>query len=77
MIIANVHKAKTELSKLIAAALAGEEVVIAKNEEPVVKLIKYEKPKIKSSYGILKGKVWMSDDFNDEDEEINKMFYGE
>jgi hypothetical protein len=23
------------------------------------------------------GKTWISDDFNDEDEEINKLFYGE
>ncbi len=32
---------------------------------------------IKNSYGILKGKVWVSDDFDKEDPEINKMFYGE
>lgn len=77
MIIANVHKAKSDLSALIAAVLAGKDVVIAKNNEPVVQLVKYQKPKVKSSYGILKGKVWMSDDFNDEDPEINKLFYGE
>ena len=29
-----------------------------------------------SSYGILKGKIKISHDFNDEDTEINKMFYG-
>ena len=34
-----VHVAKTTLSKLIEAALAGEEVVIAKGSKPVVKLV--------------------------------------
>ena len=34
-----VHAAKTNLSKLIAAALAGEDVVIAKGDKPVVKLV--------------------------------------
>lgn len=77
MIIANVHQAKSDLSALIAAVLAGKNVVIAKNNEPVVQLVKYKKPIKKSSYGILRGKVWMSDDFNDEDPEINKLFFGE
>ncbi|MEM6742398.1 MAG: type II toxin-antitoxin system prevent-host-death family antitoxin [Pseudomonadota bacterium] len=34
-----VHAAKTQLSKLIDAALAGEEVVIAKGSTPVVRLV--------------------------------------
>jgi prevent-host-death family protein len=33
-----IHAAKTNLSKLIEAALAGEEVVIAKGRTPVVRL---------------------------------------
>ncbi len=74
MIIANIHQAKTELSKLIDHALAGNEVIIAKANIPVVKLVKYKQKEAKNSYGVLKGKVWMSDDFNEEDPKINKMF---
>jgi antitoxin (DNA-binding transcriptional repressor) of toxin-antitoxin stability system len=33
-----VHAAKTNLSKLIEAALAGEEVIIARGDKPVVRL---------------------------------------
>ena len=73
----NIHDAKTNLSSLIAKVLAGEDVVIAKAGKPVAKLVAY-KEKIKPrKFGLWKGKVWMSDDFNDEDEEINKLFYGE
>lgn len=50
-----VHKAKTELSKLIEAALKGEEVVIAKGKEPAVKLVPVEQTRFIS--GILKGIV--------------------
>ena len=39
MIQMTVHAAKTQLSRLIEAALAGEEVVIARGKEPVVQLI--------------------------------------
>ncbi len=34
-----IHVAKTQLSRLIEAALSGEEVVIAKGEKPVVRLV--------------------------------------
>jgi antitoxin (DNA-binding transcriptional repressor) of toxin-antitoxin stability system len=34
-----IHAAKTQLSRLIEAALAGEEVVIAKGDKPVVRLV--------------------------------------
>jgi prevent-host-death family protein len=39
MPISNIHNAKTNLSKLIEAALRGEDVVIAKAGKPVVRLV--------------------------------------
>jgi prevent-host-death family protein len=39
MPISNIHDAKTNLSKLIEAALRGEEVVIAKAGKPVVRIV--------------------------------------
>lgn len=35
----NIHEAKTKLSKLIQAALDGQQVVIAKRNKPVVRLV--------------------------------------
>ena len=77
MQIINIHEAKTNLSKLIEKTAKGEEVIISKAGKPVAKLVSYKeelKPRVP---GLWKGKVWVSDDFDDEDEEINKMFYGE
>jgi prevent-host-death family protein len=34
-----IHAAKTQLSRLIEAALSGEDVVIAKGDKPVVRLV--------------------------------------
>lgn len=56
-----VHKAKSQLSKLIDAALAGEEVVIAKGTKPVVKLVAI--PQSEFKLGILEGKVGSPPDF--------------
>ncbi len=74
MIIANIHKAKTDLSKLIVAALAGEEVVISNNNKPVVDIIKHTK-KPERKPGLFKGQVLLNDDtFDNEDPKINKLF---
>ena len=35
----NIHEAKTHLSRLIRLALEGEEVIIAKRRQPVVRLV--------------------------------------
>lgn len=73
----NVHEAKTNLSQLIEKTLSGEEVIIAKAGKPMVKMVKYEMPLKPRKLGLWKGKVWVSPDFDDEDIEINKLFYGE
>lgn len=71
----NIHQAKTNLSKLIEKTLNGEDVVIAKAGKPVVKIVAYKEKLKPRKFGLLKGKIWVSDDFNDEDPEINKLFY--
>lgn len=57
----NVHTAKTQLSKLIEAALRGEEVIIARGNEPVVKIVPIKKQGFK--IGILEGKLGTIPDF--------------
>ena len=37
--LVNVHEAKSQLSRLIAAAEAGDDVVIARNGKPAVRLV--------------------------------------
>lgn len=55
----------------------GKEVVIAKAGKPVAKLVAYKEKKKPRKFGLWKGKVFVPDNFDDEDEEINKLFYGE
>jgi prevent-host-death family protein len=50
-----VHAAKTHLSKLIEAALAGEDVVIARGDKPVVRLVPI--PQGRFRIGILEGEA--------------------
>jgi prevent-host-death family protein len=75
----NVHHAKTNLSKLIAAVESGEEVIIARAGKPAVKLVMVTPP-VRKSRKFLRGsgigKVWMAPDaFSPEtDLEIQKLF---
>ena len=75
----NVHHAKTNLSKLIAAVESGEEVIIARNGKPAVKLVMVPPPIRKSRKHMLGtgiGKIWMAEDaFSPEtDKLIEDMF---
>lgn len=66
MKISNIHEAKSQLSKLIESALAGEEIIIAKAGKPLVKLVPYQKPQESRKPGGWEGKVVIGDDFDDE-----------
>jgi prevent-host-death family protein len=57
----NVHTAKSQLSKLIDAALAGEEVIIAKGSKPVVRLVPI--PQTSFRFGGLEGQLGPGPDF--------------
>lgn len=74
--IINVSKAKENLSKLVDMVCLGEKVIIAKNNLPLVELVVH-KPKEKRRLGLLKGRIEIPDDFNDESSEVNDMFYGD
>lgn len=52
-----VHQAKTNLSKLIAEAEEGKEVVIARGKKPVAKLVPIAPKDKNRGYGLWKGKL--------------------
>jgi antitoxin (DNA-binding transcriptional repressor) of toxin-antitoxin stability system len=62
MTTVSVHEAKTHLSRLIERVLAGEEVVIARNKEPVVRLVREGPRKKKPIFGAMKDQLVDVDD---------------
>ena len=62
MITANVHEAKTNLSRLLVQVEAGEEVVIARNGKPVARLVSWT-PKRRPQPDVLKGLINIEDSF--------------
>jgi prevent-host-death family protein len=60
--IVTIHVAKTNLSRLVARAEAGEEIVIARGRKPVAKLVPIA-PKPKRVWGALRGKIAIGPEF--------------
>lgn len=62
-----ISEAKTQLSKLIAAAERGEEISIRRGGKLVVRLVPVDAPSgtKPSPVGALKGKTWMADDWDE------------
>jgi prevent-host-death family protein len=63
MEIVNIHAAKTHLSKLIEKACSGEEIVIARNSEPVVRLVPVHRPEPQREFGALRGRLAIPEEF--------------
>lgn len=59
-----VHEAKTHFSKLLDKALAGEEVVVTRSGEPLVRLVPVQRRK-KPNPGWAAGTVTLPEDFDD------------
>ena len=63
MKIVGIHEAKTNLSRLIKAAGKGEEIIIARGKDPVVRLVPLPARKGRRKLGILKGKLVVGPEF--------------
>jgi prevent-host-death family protein len=58
--VVNIHDAKAHLSRLIQEALDGEEIVIAHDNEPLVRLVLVQSARPQRSLGWAKGQVTMA-----------------
>ena len=60
----NVAEAKARLSELVKKAVAGEEIVIAKDNAPLLKLVPLAPAGGRRQPGTAKGRIWMAPDFD-------------
>lgn len=71
----NVYEAKARFSELIDRAAGGEEIVVAKAGKPVARIVPLPPARPRRVPGLLKGKIWVADDFDDPlPPEIQKYF---
>ena len=71
---ANIHEAKTQLSRLIEDAIRGEDVVISKAGKPVVRLVPVRSGDKPRKGGQWKGRVKIAADFEELPPDIGSAF---
>ncbi len=62
--IVNIYEAKTNFSRLVELAAAGEEIVIAKAGKPLARLVPLRDGKGPRKPGCLEGRIKIADDFD-------------
>lgn len=72
----NLHYAKTHLSRLVDAAIAGEEVVIARAGTPLVRLSPVQAAKAPRVLGRDRGRIVIREDFDEPMPDLEELFYG-
>jgi prevent-host-death family protein len=60
-----IHEAKTNFSKLVKQAAAGDEIVVESYGRPVAKIVAFQPPLKKRPIGLLKGKIEIKPGFDD------------
>ncbi len=77
--IYSIQEVQTQFAHLLTSVANGEEVLIGKAGKPVAKLVALEtkkKKKVVRQPGGWKGKIWIANNFDDPDSEIEAMLYG-
>lgn len=72
------HEAKSQLSKLVARAEAGEEIVIARDGRPAVRLTPVSSERetwTSRAAGMWRGQIWISDDFDEPMPDLETAIY--
>jgi prevent-host-death family protein len=60
----NIQEAKTHFSRLLQEAASGVDVIIAKAGKPMARISQIETSRPSIRFGVLKGKVKVSEDFD-------------
>ena len=72
----NMFKVKAKLSKFVNMAYHGARIVILKNNLPLADRVPHQVEK-KRTLGLLAGQFTVPENFLDEEDQINSMFYSD
>jgi prevent-host-death family protein len=73
----NIHAAKTQLSRLVDEAAAGEEIIIARAGKPVARLVSLQGSGQRRTPGLMRGRIRIARDFDAPlTGELLESFYG-
>ncbi len=72
-VVVGIHEAKTQFSKLVKQAEAGEEIVVSNFGKPVAKIVGYSQGGGERKPGLLAGKIAIKPGFDDVPEGFDEL----
>ena len=72
-IVVGIHEAKTQFSKLVKQAEAGDEIVVSNFGKPVAKIVGYSQAGVKRKPGLLAGKITIKPGFDEVPEGFDEL----
>jgi antitoxin (DNA-binding transcriptional repressor) of toxin-antitoxin stability system len=60
-----IHEPQAELAEAFDLAAKGKEVIIANGKGTAVRLLVVLAPKTERRFGLMKGQIWVAEDFDD------------
>jgi prevent-host-death family protein len=73
-VVVNTHEAKSRLSELLRHAEAGDEVIVARNGQPVARIVPWRPEVPVRTAGAWRGRVHYDDDIVGSDADVVAMF---
>ncbi|PAX60315.1 type II toxin-antitoxin system Phd/YefM family antitoxin [Brunnivagina elsteri] len=61
----DINEAQAKISQILQSALEGEEIIITRNNQPILKLIQFSPNRKRRQKGSAKGQIWMAPDFDE------------
>jgi antitoxin (DNA-binding transcriptional repressor) of toxin-antitoxin stability system len=61
----DISVAQTQITELLQSALRGEEIIIPRDNHPILKLIQVSSQPKRRQRGSAKGQIWMAADFDE------------
>ena len=61
----DITEAQVQITQLLQSALRGEEIIITRDNQPILKLIQFSPPPKRRQRGSAKGQIWMAPDFDE------------
>jgi len=74
--VVNIYEAKTQLSKLVSRAEAGEEITLTRHGRPVARIVPLDRRTTPRMPGAWRGRVVIHDGFDRFDDEDAALWYG-
>ena len=61
----DITEAQAQITQLLQSALSGEEIIITRDNQPILKLVQFSPTPKRRKRGSAKGQIWMAPDFDE------------